>query len=597
MNDDRMRFLSRCSVSDIECCDSTFASLQHCAARRGPVPSEDRKACRWPEVAYSCDFCGTWPSFVTKCDSCTRWVGLSDCRCAIDQFRRPDGLYGQTIVRKSAGTIATNGASDSVDAIGAGADSNDDEDAESDSNDEEDAESSSEADRTGDAESDSDADDTETEHVSEAGATCRWCHCVLPDGTVDLTAAAPDPVGLTRGLLSRIVFVLEPQINANSQWHFNVSHWITEALLAQSGAGSIVVYGLPCDEGERAFIDAMALVQQFALDPRRFLPQDCRWASDECDGAPLPRISLVLATHTALVDNKPHLELGSPDTVRPIDWWCNALAQNTFSRRQEHTLRIDELHAILCNIFTAQGDVADQWQRFSDSCNVAVMAADGNAVPYLQSGLIAAHIVSRVHRRDHTLAAVVRRFQPHAQTLIMSAQRPIVDHFEHHSASVGVCGEKRKRPSSDNNRDTVREEVLSLTQNPVTAWFKSVSAEPSEAPMLQSADSKGTATSPRLIVTDGHKAKVELLWKDFQRFCDCNLITQKTMRKDFVLRVGRLLREHVEQKSLKVLPPVYVHNVPMNQYVFLRVAWLPAINNDAVRKRLCQVYSVQKERV
>jgi hypothetical protein len=434
MNDDRMRFLSLCSVSDIECCDSTFASLQHCAARRGPVPIEDRKACRWPEVAHSCDFCGTWPSVVARCDICSRWLGLSDCRCALEKFRRPDGLYGQTIVRKSRTVKAVQ--SDSSDSY-----------------------------HTNVVDIDSDASDTES--ASESVAICRWCHFVLPDGTLDLTVTAPAPVGLARGLLSRIVFVLEPKINASSQWHFSVAHWIAEAILSQSGAGNIVVYGLPCDEGERAFCDAMALVQQFAIDPRRFLPSDCQWASDESADAPLPRISIVLATHSLLVDDKAHLELGSPDTVRPIDWWCNALTQNIFSRQNEHKLRVDELHTVLCNMFSAQSDASEHWQRLSDSCNIAVMAADGNVVPYLQSGLIASHICARTHQRSYRLPSNIRRFQPHAPTLTINMHTPMVDFFSFHSNQIdsvvqALCqkstatGAKRKHDASESQSHNTR---------------------------------------------------------------------------------------------------------------------------------------------
>ena len=388
-NNDRLHLLSLCTVSDVECCDSSFTLLRRATALNDPAAIDEHKVCQWPTVAYSCDFCGTWPTYIAQCDVCARWVGLSDCQCAVERFRREECLFGQVIVQKEA-------------AIGAA-----------------------------------------------PVALCRWCHCVTPDGIVDLTIKAPASAGLSRGLLSRIVFVLEPKINANSQWNFNVAHWMAQSLLSKTGVGTTLVYGIPCGEGEQAWCDALAIVQQFALRPRHFLPPNCRLLSDEHANKPLPRISLVIATHSVEHNGKVYWELGSPDTVRSPEWWCNALLQNAFSKRMEHQLRIDEWHPLVCNLFAPNCDASSHFQVLSDNCNVAVMAPNGNVLPFEQAHFVASHIVSRLYGREDALVCPVRRIQPNAATLIMRPRSFVTKVASYHPTQLARVVQNLSCPRKD----------------------------------------------------------------------------------------------------------------------------------------------------
>ena len=207
MINSRRQFIARCSVSDVECLDASLVAL----CERVVVASSNSEESGAVGRAER-----RWPPRGHACDFCGTWSSfVTRCAACLRWLGLADCECAAERCRRAGGvpgqTIVVSASDDGGDRF-----------------------------------------------------VCRWC-----DADAESSESPPPSIGHSRGLLRRVVFVLEPTPGMHmGGWQFRVAHWLAEALLAETGLGTVLVYGLPCGAGEEAWSSALALVQQFALEPR-----------------------------------------------------------------------------------------------------------------------------------------------------------------------------------------------------------------------------------------------------------------------------------------------------------------------------------------
>ena len=434
----RSQFLARCTVSDVECLDATRGALHALGGgggeRQAQYVAQRRTAVHWPAVGHACDFCGTWPSHVARCDACARWLGLADCECAAERCRRTGGLPFQVLLKEqSVSEMSCTTRLAQAPVPRRRRSTRLVERAHRRAADEQQSRVDEQRANDGSGHTQRHAERDERDNARSGVAAkhterlCKWCDSATP-GSGWPQSPPPSSVGWSRGLLRRVVFVLEPPTSAYGAWHSRVAPRLAEPLIEEAGGGTVLVYGVECADAA-AWCDALTLVQQFALEPRRHLPRQCRWAGD-CDAdddgneGEAPGITLVLATHSTERHRgdgagSVRLDTGGAE-ARSVGWWCDEVTRCALSRRAEHRMRVDTLHVLTCHLFAPpRTDSAARLQQLADECCVAVMACDGEVMPFVQVALTASLIIARAQRRAPPLACTVRRFQPHAATLAL----------------------------------------------------------------------------------------------------------------------------------------------------------------------------------
>lgn len=308
----------------------------------------------WPLEGHGCDFCGTWASTITRCGACNRWLGLADCECA------------DPAVERRAGGV-----------------------------------------------------EIQTSAAKRADVRCKWCALRDSDAAKDdqsesiaALTTAPESNPSSEGLLRRVVFVIEPLQENTWRWH--TAQRLLVPLLEIARPGTVLVYGIECDESEESWCDAFALVRRFAEQPHAHLPPDCR------RGDTPVHIDIVLGTHSIDAtwrSSDVWLEHGN-GVANSLSWWCTALAKHALAvpaRRNKQRFAISTLYWISCNMFDER--VASSSQRLlrtlADDHAINVMASDGRPVAFQQIALVASHIIASVHApQPAILPASMRRFQP-----------------------------------------------------------------------------------------------------------------------------------------------------------------------------------------
>ena len=400
---ERAQLLRRCTFSDRDCVD-----------QRVLASAQPRDACEpappWPDRGYSCDFCGTWPSFVARCVRCRRWLGLADCECAVPALRRDGGRAVQTIVGEVDRDAETGGAG----------------------GEKEDKKNEKESAACADSVSDHGC----VPKRNIRGACCVWCAAATPvaedddeqhvqTSTSEASSSLPLPpvsCGYTRGLLRRVVFVLEPrQLGA---WRYNVGRRLLIALLESLQPGTVAVYAIECGACPSEWRSALALIGRFAAHPRQFLPSDCRLGS----GALAPRIDIVLATHSmeprddADGAQTVRLELGLGES-RSLRWWCRALADDVLARTAPRitaasgttAMPVDCLYVLTCHLFRDCVRAASlrELRALADRHALTVMASDGQVRPFQQIAHFASFIcAATLAPQAPPLPSTIYRFQP-----------------------------------------------------------------------------------------------------------------------------------------------------------------------------------------
>ena len=245
-------------------------------------------------------------------------------------------------------------------------------------------------------------------HEPESAAVC--CHWCVE--RADSHTSPPPSVGYSQGLLRRVVFVIEPLQQAAWRWH--TAQRLLVPLLEITRPGTVLVYGIECDESEQSWCDAFALVRRFAERPRAHLPPDCRHADET-----LVQIDIVLGMHsidTTWQTSDVWLEHGC-GIANSISWWGAALAKHALAvpaRRNKERLTISTLYWISCNMFDERVAASSQrlLRALADEHAINVMASDGRPVAYQQIALVASYIIASVHRpQPPALPTSMRRFQ------------------------------------------------------------------------------------------------------------------------------------------------------------------------------------------
>lgn len=219
-------------------------------------------------------------------------------------------------------------------------------------------------------------------NVVESDARCRWC------AEFD-SGAPPRSCGHSMGLLRRVVFVLEPV--ACDRWVFGVSQRLLVALLEGAAAGTVLLYSIECAGNDASWVRAMERVRQFAAEPRRFLPDECRLDDAYGGGAPMPRVSVLLATHsTNRREQEPVRLEQSAERSRTFAWWSKCIDERLLTNA--HPLpanagAIDELYIQTCSLFPdgAIGAANDRILRaLADKHQINVSAVDGDCSTTMQ---------------------------------------------------------------------------------------------------------------------------------------------------------------------------------------------------------------------
>lgn len=307
---------------------------------------------------YSCDFCDSFCTKVGRCAGCQRWLGLADCECA-----------------------ATSSSSTTADDLSR---------------------------RSTPLEPQRDQPfvvPTPLQVIDRAcQRRCQWC-VAAADNNTDAKEAPPEPCGRVGGLLSRVVFVLEP--TQTGRWQYALGQRLLTNLREALLPGSFLLYSFHCGDADLDWSAAFDHVRKFAAKPHLFLPQRCRLDPRGCS------IIVVQGVHSARRTNERNsvsLELGET-RQHTLEWWTEQWCQQLLvdqrcsrsenngdnddhddngddeTKQEQPSFHIDDLYLLSCDLFPDGGVGARNERLFrsvADQYGVTIMACDGFARPYLQ---------------------------------------------------------------------------------------------------------------------------------------------------------------------------------------------------------------------